>query len=494
MQQTLKTLFAGIDLAWFSGSLDRTVSRLTTDSRRVTPGCLFFALPGAQTDGSFFIEEAVDRGASAIVTEQDRRPHSGVTFIRVPDARMAMAQVARRFFEYPDRAVRLFGVTGSHGKTTAVHLLKHLLDSSGRAAGMTGSIRYDLGSRSVPSVRTTPESLELIGLIAEMKKVDIKEAVIEMDTVGIRHWNVYGLELGVMVFLNLSEDSARAEGSMDAARALMRRMFDGESGSVPEKAVVNIDDPWGRKLAEDISGRVPVISFGRSAEADVRATGVVADCRGTQLRLEWPEGSKDVELPMAGAYNVSHFLAAAAACYAYGRAPERFTRSLSSFPGVPGRMERIDEGQGFGVFVDYAHNEATLGRALDSLREVVDGRVLVVFGCGGDRERSHRGAVLRTVQERADYAWATADNPRGEPLERIFSDMRQGVVEPEKIAFVEDRREALRMALDSAAEGDCVVLAGKGHESFQEMGDTLLPFDDRMIARELLVMRRTGNT
>ncbi len=493
MEQTLTDLFDGIDIVATSGTMGRTVSCLTTDSRRAMPGCLFFALPGQQTDGSFYIEEAVDRGAATIVSEQVRRAHAGVTFIQVRDARVAMAQVSRRFFGYPDQSLNLYGVTGSHGKTTTVHLIKHLLDASGGRAGMTGSISCDLGSRLVPSFRTTPESVELVGMMAQMKKAGLRDAVVEIDARGIRQQNVHGLDFGVIAFLNLTEDTGREEGSEEAAYAAIRRMFDREAGVLPRKAVIPLDSPWGRKLLEDLPEGVSAVTFGTSPEADVRASGIHVDCRGTRMRLTWPGGSSKVTLPLVGEHNARHFLAAVATCCAAGRNPGTFGKAMRSFPGVPGRMERIDEGQPYGVFVDHAHTETTLGNGLDALKEAGCGRVLAVFGCGGNRDRSRRAFMVKTVQERADFAWATADNPRGESLERIFDDMKKGVVEPAKIDFVNDRREAIRLALDTAREGDCVLLAGKGHESFQEMGDTLLPFDDRMVARELLSIRTTGD-
>ncbi len=491
MEASLKTILDGLAVIASSGSLDRTITFLATDSRRVGPGCLFFALPGESTDGSFFIEEAIDRGATAVVTEQARRPHPGVALIRVPDARLAMAQAARRFYGCPDESLMLCGITGARGKSTVAHLLKHLLDTGGRRAGLIGSITYDLGSRTVPSFRTTPDAVELSGLLGQMRGAGVKEAAIEINGAGLRQKSVFELQWRVGVFLNspVAGDPEELPDQDESAR--VRGFFSGETGTPPETAVICADDPLGCELIAALPDSVRKVSFGTGADAEFRSVRVVPDSDSTRITLAWPGGETEILLPMVGEPNAANFVAAAAAAYAMGRDPATFGRAMAEFPGVPGRMERIDGGQAFYVFVDHGHTANRLSATLDVLRKVIQGRILVVFGCGGNRDRAARAEVVERIQDRADFVWATADNTRGESLERIFADMEKGVTDSGRIAFVADRREAIRRAFEQAADGDCVLLAGKGNESFLEMGDTLLPFDDRMVARELLALLKT---
>ncbi len=481
----------GLAVAATSGNLDRTITFLATDSRRAGPGCLFFALPGESTDGSFFIEEAIDRGATAVVTEQTRRPHSGVALIRVPDARLAMARAARRFYGFPDESVGLCGITGARGKSTVAQILKPLLEADGRRTGLIGSISYDLGSRTVPSFRTTPDAVELSGLLAQMRGAGVKEAAIEISGSGLRQKSVFELKWRVGVFLNgpVAGDPEEPPAQVDSER--VRGLFSGETGTPPETAAICVDDPQGRELIASLPDSVRLVSFGTSAGADVRSVRVVPGADSTRITLAWPGGEAEILSPLVGETNAANFVAAAAAAYAMGRDPATFGPAMADFPGVPGRMERIDGGRAFHVFVDHGHTANRLSATLDALKKVIHGRLLVVAGCGGNRDRAARAEVVRRIQDRADFMWATADNTRGESLERIFADMENGVTEPARIAFVSDRREAIRRAFDQAAPGDCVLLAGKGNESFLEMGDTLLPFDDRMVARELLALLKT---
>ena len=267
------------------------------------------------------------------------------------------------------------------------------------------------------------------------------------------------------------------------------RLFTGAVGPVPRLAVVNLDDPYGERLAAKLRAEVPaarLVTFGESPGADVRAVDVVLNFRDTAFRMVWPGGSVAVESPLIGRYNVSNLLAAAATAWALGRDPAAFIPRVRDFKGVPGRMERIEEGQPFNVLVDYAHTDDALKNALGMLRAITPGRLLVVFGCGGNRDRTKRPRMVRAVQDFADFAFATADNPRGEQVEKIFEDMREGVSDPSKIAWIGDRRRAISLALDSAKAGDSLLIAGKGHEGYQEFADTVIPFDDRQVVRELI--------
>jgi UDP-N-acetylmuramoyl-L-alanyl-D-glutamate--2,6-diaminopimelate ligase len=472
------------DFLFSKGDLDRPISGLARDCRCVLPGNLFFALPGCRADGNSFVDEAIQRGAVAIVGEKIPSGLAArVTYIQVADARRALALVAQRYFSFPDRSLDLVGVTGTNGKTTVSSLIKHLLATSAQRVGLIDTINYDLGARIVPSYRTTPESLELHGMLAQMRDAGCRQAVLEVSAHGIDQHHVLGLQFGVAVFTNLTCDSPR---TMEAGWEVNHPLFTGGSGPAPRAAVINLDDTYGRQLAAVVPKTIKTITFGESPEATVRAESVRLNLKGTALRLVWPGGSIEIESPLIGRYNVGNLLAAFAACYALGRDPSVIAARLKSFGGVPGRMERIEEARPCSVFVDYAHTADALRHTLGMVRATTPGRLFVVFGCGGNRDRAQRPLMAGAVQEFADFAWATADNPRSEALGRIFSDMQAGVQQAGKIAFIEDRRRAIGLALDIAREGDCLLITGKGHETCQELADTIVPFDDRQVVRELV--------
>jgi UDP-N-acetylmuramoyl-L-alanyl-D-glutamate--2,6-diaminopimelate ligase len=489
MAPKLSDYFGDDEIVAVKGSLDRPISGLAIDSRRVVPGNLFFALPGLRADGASFIDEAVNRGAVAIVTQKmPALPPGKVTVIQIADARATLARVAQRYYKFPDREMTVTGVTGTNGKTTVTHLLKHFLNGDQRV-GLLGTINYDLGARTVPAYRTTPESLDIYGMMAQMRDAGCRNAVMEVSSHGIDQQRVAGLQFGAAVFTNLTRDHLDYHRTLEAYFQVKRRLFSGETGQPPKVAVVNLDDPYGERLAADVK-TLPtaprLITFGENPAAEVRAESVVLNFTNSTFRLVWPGGAMNVESPLIGRYNVSNLLAAVATAWGLGRDPIVFLSRLRAFKGVPGRMERIDEGQPFNVLVDYAHTDDALRNALGMLRAITPGRLFVVFGCGGNRDRTKRPLMVKAVQEFADFAFATADNPRSEAITQIFEDMKAGVTTPEKITWVEDRRRAISLALDAAKAGDCLLIAGKGHESYQEFADTVIPFDDRQVVRELI--------
>jgi UDP-N-acetylmuramoyl-L-alanyl-D-glutamate--2,6-diaminopimelate ligase len=489
MAPKLSDYFGEGEILAVKGSLDRPISGLVMDSRRVVPGTLFFALPGRRADGATFIDEACNRGAVAVVTaKMPAHPPAKVTFIQVADPRVALARVAQRYYKFPDRDMTVVGVTGTNGKTTVTHLLKHFLNGDQRV-GLLGTINYDLGARTVPSFRTTPESVDIYGMMAQMRDNGCRQMVMEVSSHGIDQHRVLGLQFGAAVFTNLTRDHLDYHKTLDAYFAVKTRLFTGDTGPAPKVAVVNLDDPYGAKLAGMIGrdyASVRLVTFGENPAATVRAEQVALNFKNSTFRLVWPEGQMLIDSPLIGRYNVSNLLAAIATAYGLGRDPVVFLARLRAFKGVPGRMERIEEGQPFNVLVDYAHTDDALRNALGMLRAITPGRLFVVFGCGGNRDRTKRPLMVRAVQEFADFAFATADNPRGEALTQIFGDMQAGVTAPEKITWIEDRRRAISLALDGARAGDCLLIAGKGHESYQEFADTVIPFDDRQVVRELI--------
>ncbi len=478
------------ELVAHRGELARPISGLAIDSRRVVPGNVYFALPGLRTDGTHYIDEAVARGAVAVVANVLPRTASGkVTFVQVEDPREFVAQVAQRYFKHPDRDLAVTGITGTNGKTTVAHLIRHFLGSE-KPVGLLGTIAYDLGVRTVPSFRTTPEAIDTFGMLAQMRDAGCEDAVMEISSHGIDQKRVQGLGLKVAVYTNLTRDHLDYHASMEEYFEVKARLFSGAMGQRPERAVINLDDPYGERLVASLPGEQSRLTYGEAPGSDVRATSVEYGFKHTSLTLSWPGGEQTVTSPLIGRYNLSNLLAAVAAVIAAGRNPKNFLSRLETFTGVPGRMERIEEGQAFNVLVDYAHTDDALRNALAMLKPVTPGRLLLVFGCGGDRDRAKRALMVEAVQSHADFTFATADNPRREDLQQIFDDMKPGVSSPDRITWIDDRRQAISLALDMAEPGDCLLIAGKGHEPYQEFADTIVPFDDRLVARELIGIKQ----
>lgn len=471
------------------GTLERPISGLAIDSRRVAPGMVFFALPGRTPEGANAVDEAIMRGAVAIVAPHlPALPPARVTFVQVADPRAALARIAQRFYGFPDRDLTVIGVTGTSGKTSVAHLLQHLLNGD-RRVGLLGSIAYDLGNRTVPSFATTPEALDVFGLLAQMRDAGCRQAIVEVSAEGFQQQRVRGLQWAAAICTNFSAEPGAGRSAPEHVAALRAALFDPAAGAVPKVSAVNLDDAGGRDLAAQLAAEVPetkVVTYGEAAAAAVRAEAVRLHATHTNLRLVWPGGAMELESPLVGRANVGNLLAAVAAAWGLGRDVRVLLARLRAFAGVPGRMQRIDAGQPFHVVIDNAHTAAALRQALTALRAVTPGRVLAVFGCAGERDRGGRAPLTAVVQELADFAIATADNPRREALAQIFADMQAGADAPERITWIEDRRRAIALALALAKPGDTVLVAGKGNARYQEFADTVLPFDDRQVTQALL--------
>ncbi len=488
MNPTVNDLLKRFVVRSQKGSGEHGVTCLITDSRRVVPGALFFAIGGLRTDGNSYIEEAVDRGAVAVVSEQPMGGHFPIDFIEVDDVRQTLADVAREFYNVPDSRLRIAGITGTNGKTTVSMLTQHLL--GGRdSVGLLGTVRYDLGRRTLPSFRTTPESVDVYALLGQMVDAGCEEAVMEVSSHGIDQKRIAGLNVEVAAFLNLTQDHIDYHKSMDEYYEVKKRLFNGEVGGVPKAAVINIDCPYGRRLKSELPGGIPVVTFGHDESALIRSDNIELFADRTEFDLLWPEGQAHVVSPLLGRYNVSNLLAALAISRSKGYSIAELLPWLARFSGVPGRMEQIQEGQAFNVLVDYAHTDDALLNACEMLREITTGKLIVVFGCGGDRDRTKRAPMMRAVVEGADTIFVTSDNPRSEPIDRIFDDMRTVAFDNKAVEFIADRRRSISLALDAAGPGDCVLIAGKGHEAYQEFDGTVIPFDDRQVVRSLIELK-----
>lgn len=486
----LKTLFRDLPVRSFFGNWDTVVEGISMDSRKTGPDSLFFAIKGMRTNGNLFIQEAIERGARAIVTEDTVKQFGNVSVIEVGDIRKVMAEVARRFSGFPEEDLELVGITGTNGKTTVSFLVSFLLREAQEESGIIGTIKYYLGSRTIPSSQTTPDPIEMHSMLDQMRKSGCRYGILEVSSHGIDQRRVDGIGFRVSVFLNLTRDHIDYHSSMDGYFEVKRRLFNGGIGRVPEIAVVNIDDPYGKKLVKDIPDDIQVIRVGDDTGADLKAKEVEFNDRGCQFTLCWPEGEKRVSTSLLGRFNLNNCLASLGVCYALGYDLELLADRLAYFPGVPGRLERVDAGQPYNVLIDYAHTHDALTNVLGMLRTITKGKVMVVFGCGGDRDRAKRPLMTRAVIRNSDRSWATSDNSRSEFIGDIFSDMQKGVDQEDQIKFVEDRREAIRLAIGEAEQGDSLLIAGKGHETFQELSDSTVPFNDSVVALELVKATR----
>ena len=357
--------------------------------------------------------------------------------------------------------------------------------------GLLGTIHYDLGQRRLPSHRTTPESVDVFDLLQQMQAQGCKEAFLEVSSHGIDQKRVYGLQFEEAIFLNLSQDHLDYHGSMEAYYLVKKRLFNNELGCMPRGAIINADCPYGRRLLDELPSEIKCVSFGFTPNARIQASNVELYADRTEFDLHWPEGQLRVRSPLLGRYNVSNALAVCALAWMRGEDLLRVAKCIQTFHGVPGRMQRVDCGQPFNVLVDYAHTADALSLASEMLVEMTAGRLIIVFGCGGDRDRTKRGVMLQAAVRQSDMVIVTADNPRSESLAQIFSDM--GGQSSDSLFFIEDRKQAISRALDCAQEGDCVLVAGKGHESTQEFAGTVIPFDDRQVIQNLLALKAMGN-
>lgn len=470
---------------------DVLVRSLCTDSRRATPGCIFFAMSGLRTDGAEHIEEAVTRGAVAVLSETEQWVPRQAELVQVYDIRRALAFAAQRFHDHPQSKMRLIGVTGTSGKTVVTSLL-HELISPDQKCGHLGTVHYHLGSRTLPSYRTTPEPVDLYSMLGQMSDHGCENCVMEVSSHGIDQGRVADLNFSSIALLNLDEQHLDYHGTMAEYLDTTLRVFDGRNGALPQTAIVNSDDAFSEELIAKIPVEVDVVRVGQSDGCDLRASSVECNSTGIRFKLQWSGDEFDIQAPLVGRFNVTNIMAALALGVTAGIGRAVLVRRLANAAQIRGRMETISVGQDFSVVVDYMHTPEAYMSGLATLRELTKGRLIVVYGCGGDRNRTIRPKISGAVEELADLAFATADNPRSEDLTQIFEDMQKGAPSSETMQYIENRRLAIGMAIEAAQEGDLVLVAGKGHEAYQEFADSVTPFDDRSVVREIIRRRQRG--
>jgi UDP-N-acetylmuramoyl-L-alanyl-D-glutamate--2,6-diaminopimelate ligase len=463
-----------------AGAVD--VSSLAYDSRRVAPGALFFCVSGFERDGHEFAADAVAAGAAALVVE---RPLGlGVAELVVPNVRAAMAPLAARFHGDPSAHLDVVGVTGTNGKTTTAFLVRSLLEAAGERCALLGTVKSVIGGRERPVGRTTPEAIDLQAAFAEMHDAGDRACAIEVSSHALELGRAAAIHFAAAIFTNLTQDHLDFHRTMEHYFVAKRRLF--ELG--PGVAVVNLDDPYGRRLAGELAG--PVTTFAVDRAADYMARDASFTQSGARFVLASPDGDVPLRSRLPGRFNVANVLGAVAAVHRLGLPLELIARALPDVEPVPGRFQPVDEGQPFAVFVDYAHTPDSLENVLRAARSLTSGRLICVFGCGGDRDRGKRPQMGRIAAELADGVIVTSDNPRSEGPEAIVAEVRGGAVGPAAVEALVDRRAAIDRGIALAGAGDVVVIAGKGHEQGQEFeAGRKLPFDDVEVARAALRAR-----
>ncbi len=485
----LGDLIDGLEGASLSGNPDIEVSGLAYDSRRVRPGDLFLCIPGFVHDGHDFIPEALARGAVACLVERWDRVPEGVAAARVPAARPAAARLAARFYGFPTRELRLIGVTGTNGKTTTTFLIREILARRG-GVGLVGTVHNVVGGEVLPVEHTTPEAVDLQALFRQMAGRGDRAAVMEVSSHALALHRVDGCEFDVGVFTNITRDHLdfhRDFGRYLSAKARLFRMLGRGAEGPPAKegakgAVVNADDPSARVIVD--ACRVPVLTYAVDERADVMATGIDVRLDGASFTVHSPRGRHRVRLRLTGRFNVYNALAAFGAGLVEGADPDEMVAALESVAGVPGRFERVTGVQDFAVIVDYAHTPDGLENVLQAARRGARGRGIAVFGCGGDRDRTKRPIMGEIAARLADLVFITSDNPRSEDPAAIAAEVEAGArrVPGASCRTVLDREEAIGEAIAEARGGDVVLIAGKGHETYQKFRDRTVPFDDREVA------------
>ena len=484
---TLREILTGVRLRrGLSEELQKMeVTGLEYDSRRVGQGFLFFAFAGSRSDGREFAQSALDRGALAVASELP--PPSGFTgaWIEVEHGRQALALASRNFYQHPDERLGLTGITGTNGKTTTAFLIDSVLQSAGKTTALVGTIEYRLAGQVLPAVNTTPESLDLYRIFHTLEQSGGSHATMEVSSHALALGRVYGITFHTAVFTNLTRDHLDFHKDMENYFAAKQLLFMPDGAAPPRWAVINADDPYGQKIQPP--QETQVLRYGFSPGADLRAAALDMNFEGLRLTIEHGREKVKLTSPLVGKINAYNILAACGTALSYGFDWQTIARGIAQCRRVPGRFESIEQGQPFMVVVDYAHTDDALRNVISVARELHPKRVITLFGCGGDRDRSKRPLMGMAAAEASDYVVLTSDNPRSEDPLGIMNDALVGLRRFDTPHLAEpDREKAIRAALAAAQPGDIVILAGKGHEPYQVLKDRVIHFDDREVARAIL--------
>jgi UDP-N-acetylmuramoyl-L-alanyl-D-glutamate--2,6-diaminopimelate ligase len=504
---TLQELIDPIDVVKTSGDLQAEVVSITEDSRGAGPGSLFVAIQGTQQDGHHFVNQAFAQGATAVVVEEDcfqgdpsEFSPAGSALIHVKNSRKALGLMASQLYGNPSRHLKMVGVTGTNGKTTVTHLAASLLEAKGHQVGLLGTVGYVVGKKRREASHTTPAPVQLQEMLAEMVRAGTDVGVLEVSSHALALDRVAGCEFDIVVFTNLTQDHLDFHRTMEDYFQAKLHLFtdyvkDGQKSGA-KRALVNADDPRAPLILQECS--IPVWTFGIHAKADIQADAVQLGMEGTKFIVNSPLGRMIITSQLVGEHNVSNMLAAIGIGLEMGISPDSIEQALGTVSNVPGRFERIQEGQDFMVVVDYAHTDDALQRLLEAAQTIKQARIITVFGCGGDRDSGKRSKMGQVAVKKSDLVIVTSDNPRTEDPQAILADIEKGIEAlplEERCSYqtISDRARAIQVAIELASSGDLVLIAGKGHEDYQILGTQKVHFDDREEARKAIRQRRRSD-
>ncbi|MFZ5965852.1 MAG: UDP-N-acetylmuramoyl-L-alanyl-D-glutamate--2,6-diaminopimelate ligase [Bacillota bacterium] len=466
------------------GNTDIEISGIAYDSRKVDKGYVFVCLEGSQVDGHDFASSAVGKGAAALVVNKEINVEGDITIIRVNDTRKALSAIAADYYGRPSQKMNMIGITGTNGKTTTTYLIKEILEINGGNSGLIGTISYKILDKEYKAVNTTPESLELQRLFAEMLEKSVDTCVMEVSSHSLEVGRVADVHFSIGVFTNLTRDHMDFHGDIESYKKAKTKLF----YKTTQANIINIDDPYGVEIAQVIEGLpVKLLTYGMNKGADITAKDVSISLKGARFTLVTPAYRGPVEIATPGRFSVYNALAAASVCYILGYDLKQIQDGLRSIKGVPGRFELVGNTGDHCIIVDYAHTPDALENVLNTTKEFVKGKLITVFGCGGDRDKTKRPMMGEIAGKLSDYCVITSDNPRTENPGVIMEEIENGIKKTDcKYKMIVDRRMAIHEAIASSTPGDVIVIAGKGHETYQIIGSNVIDFDDRLIAQEIL--------
>lgn len=480
----LKELLANLEYEVLKGSLDIGIDTVAYDSRKVIKGSMFICISGFKMDGHTFIQQAIENGAKGIIVEKDIPIDLGcdVTFVRVNDTRKAMSIIASNYYNYPSKHFDLVGVTGTNGKTTTVFLIEHILKKLGRHTGLIGTIENHIGDKIIPASRTTPESLDLQNLFADMRNASVDSVVMEVSSHALDLDRVLGAQFDIGVFTNLTLDHLDYHKTMEHYLRAKTKLF-----KMCKNAVINIDDEASDYIIREANSEQIYTYSTEDNQADFYAKDIELSAQGVDFTLVFQNQEHKVHYGTPGKFSVYNALAAIATCYVMEIPLHHIVKALVSIKGVKGRFQTVVSPKGYSVIVDYAHAPDGLLNVLKAVNEFAKGRIITVFGCGGDRDKSKRPIMGKIAGESSDFSVIVSDNPRSEDPETIINEIEVGMIETEcPYTKIIDRKEGIHFALTMAEEDDVVLIAGKGHETYQEIGDKIIHFDDVEVVEEFI--------
>ncbi len=486
----LKDLLKDVEVLESYGNMDIDILGVTYDSRRVKKNTMFICITGFKTDGHRFIQSAIDNGANTIVIEKDMEDvkdlidKHNISVVRVKNSRIEMAKLASNFYGHPSQKFKVVGITGTNGKTSITYLLSSILKANNKKTSLIGTLKSQIIDKEYKVANTTPESVELQFLFNEMAKADVDVCSMEVSSHSLELKRVDGVDFNIGVFTNLTADHLGFHGDMENYKSAKIKLF----YKTTDLNIINIDDKYGKEIYEEIKKlNTPVISYGIDSNSDIYAEDIEMNPTGATFKLITPKFSGAISINMTGLFSIYNVLAAISVCYSMGYSYEEILKGTKALEPIKGRFEVVENDKGIGVIVDYAHTPDALKNVLGTIKDFAKGKVIVVFGCGGDRDSTKRPVMGKIAYDMSDYAIITNDNPRSEDPQKIVDDILKGLEQDENKYHVKiDRREAIKTAVEMAKKDDVILIAGKGHETYQIIGDKVSDFDDKKVALEFL--------